>query len=243
VRIAALEALMSIDVYLAGELAVPLVTDANPEVAAAALTAVAGGAHPGADDLLEDAVKSGDAFVRRAAVRALPARSTVRAAELLAWAACLADPPDLPRLLIESLARIAAADDAAARAAAVTALINLASAAETREMALRAIAALPDTVVDDIARKLRGTRVATKLTAIEALARMRHPRASQALQGALEDEDAAVRRAAVAAFGRLGTRSAAAAVAQLSTSDPDERVRRLATAMCRRHRWRGAAER
>lgn len=243
VRIAALQALTSIDPYIAGEIAIPLVRDSDHEVAAAALTAVAAGAHPDADDLLDDAVKSGDAFLRRAAVRALPSRSTARAADLLAWAACLADPPDLPRLLIESLACLAAGDDAAARTAAVSALINLASAEETREEALHAIAALPETVVDDLARKLDSTRVATKLTAIEALARMRHPRASQALLRALDDEDAAARRAAVAAFGRLGTRSAAEAIGALSTADPDQRVQRLAAAMCRRHGWPGGAER
>ena len=243
VRIAALQALASIDAYIAGEMALPLIKDPDPEVASTALTAVAAGAHPAADDLLEDAVKSGEAFLRRAAVRALPARSTARAAELLAWAACLAEPPDLPRLLIESLVRLAASDDAAARAAAVTALVNLASATETRDAALRTLAALPQAAVDDLARKLQAPRVATKLAAVEALARMRHPRASEALQHALEDDDAAVRRAAVAAFGRLGTTSAAAAVAALSVSDPDERVRRLAAAMCRRHRWNGGTDR
>ena len=237
VRIAALRALTQVDSGIAGEIAAPLVDDSNPEVAAEALTAVASGSHPDADDLLEKAIRSGDPFMRRAAARALAARSTPRAAEVLVWAAALDDPPDLPRLLIDSLARMAASDDAHGRSAAVKALINLATAAETREAALHAIARLPERVVPDLSAALQSSATKTQLVAVDALARMRHPRASEALRMALRDKDAAVRRAAVAAFGRLGTGTAAADVARLSISDPDPRVRRLAEAMCRRHRW------
>jgi len=237
VRLAALETLTSADAAIAGEIAAPLVTDCNPEVAAAALTAVAAGAHPAADDLLEQAITAADPVMRRAAVRALPSRGTRRAAELLASAAGLDDPADLPRLLIDALARMATADDAAARSAAAAALMNLASNGNTREAALRAVAVLPEYVVIDIATALESSPAKTKLTAVEALARMRHPRASEALRMALRDHDPAVRRAAVAAFGRLGTRSAAADIRRLRTSDPDDRVRRLADAVCRRHAW------
>jgi HEAT repeat protein len=175
--------------------------------------------------------------MRRAAVRALAGRSTPRAAELLASAAGLDDPPDLPRLLIDSLARMAATDDHRARRAAVDALINLAAASDTRETALHAIAGLSERIVPDLARALQSARSKTQLTAVEALARMRHPRASEALRAGLGDKDPAVRRATVAAFGRLGTRDAAADIVPLSTADPDPRVRRLAEAMCRRHHW------
>jgi HEAT repeat protein len=72
---------------------------------------------------------------------------------------------------------------------------------------------------------------------VEALARMRNPRASDALVAALADSDAAVRRAAVAAFGRLGTSAAGPFVAALRTADPDPGVRRLAAAISRRHGW------
>ena len=237
VRIAALRALMLADAAIAGEIAVSLVEDCDPEVAAEALTSVASASHPGADVLLEKAIKSGDPFKRRAAIGALPARSTARAAELLAWAAGLDDPPELPHLLVDSLARMAAADDDAARHAAVNALIKLATTAETRDAALRALARLPERVVPEFAETLQASRTKTKLTMVEALARMRHPRASEALRIALRDEDPAVRRAAVAAFGRLGTRAAAEDIGRLGRTDPDPRVRRLAEAMCRRHHW------
>jgi HEAT repeat protein len=140
-------------------------------------------------------------------------------------------------LLVDSLARMAAADDDAARHAAVNALIKLAATAETRDAALRALARLPERVVPEFAETLQASRTKTKLTMVEALARMRHPRASEALRIALRDEDPAVRRAAVAAFGRLGTRAAAEDIGRLGTTDPDPRVRRLAEAMCRRHHW------
>ena len=237
VRIAALETLTIADAVIAGEIAAPLVKDCNPEVAAAALTAVTAGAHPAADDLLEQAITADDPFMRRAAVRALPSRGTPRAAELLASAAGLDDPADLPRLLIDALARMATADDATARSAAAAALMNLAVNAETRDTALSAIAGLPERVVPDIAAALESSSMKAKLTAVEALARMRHPRASEALRIALRDQDPTVRRAAVAAFGRLGTRSAAGDIGHLRASDPDDRVRRVADAVCRRHAW------
>ncbi|HEU5256904.1 MAG TPA: HEAT repeat domain-containing protein [Vicinamibacterales bacterium] len=243
VRLAALRTLTLADAAIAGEIAVPLVADPNPEVAAAALTAVACGSHADADRLLEKAITSDDPFMRRAAVQALPARSSRRAAELLASAAGLDDSPDLARLLIDSLARMAADGDAGTSSTAVAALINLGSTAETRDPALRTIAALPERVVGDVAVALESSHTRTKLTAIEALARMRHPRASEALRTALQDEEPAVRRAAIAAFGRLGTTTAAPAIRRLSTSDPDERVRRLAEAICLRHAWQEGRQR
>ena len=243
VRLAALQTLTLADAAIAGEIALPLIEDPNREVAAAALAAVASGSHAEADGLLEKAITSDDPFMRRAAVRALPARSSPRAAELLASAAGLEDPPDLSRLLIDSLARMAAAGDAGTSSAAVAALINMAASAETRDVALRAIAALPERTVSDVAVALGSSRTRTKLTGVEALARMRHPRASEALRAALHDEDPGVRRAAVAAFGRLGTTTAAADLRRLITTDPDERVRRLAEAICRRRAWHEQPER
>lgn len=237
VRIAALQALASIDPFVSGEISVPLVHDPDQEVASAALTAVAAGSHPSADELLEEAVKSSDVVRRRAAVVALPARSTANAAELLAWAARLQDPPDLPRLAIASLHRIAATDNEAARRAAVAGLLGLASTSETRDAALRALATLPEDVVDQLRASLQAPRAATRLAVVETLARLRHPRASDALAPALYDEDAAIRRAAVAGFGRLGTRKVASAISVLSTSDPDPDVRRIAGVVCRRHHW------
>jgi HEAT repeat protein len=242
VRIAALQSLTAIDPCVAGEIAAPMVGDPDREVAAAALTAVAAGSDPRADDLLEEAVKTGDGFMRRAAVQALPARSTARAATLLAWAARLPEPPSLPRLALEALGRAANGEEAAAREAAVTALLDLASARDTRDAALHVFATLPPVVVNDAAAKLHSPRVATRLAAAEALARLRDARASEALASALADPEPAVRRAAVSSFGRLGSRAAASAVADLSVSDPDPGVRRVAAAVCRRHRWdRGAA--
>jgi HEAT repeat protein len=91
--------------------------------------------------------------------------------------------------------------------------------------------------VDDLGVSLQAPRAATRLAAVEALARLRDPRASDMLTRALHDEDPAIRRAAVVAFGRLGTTSIASAIAALSESDPDPDVRRVAATMCRRHRW------
>jgi HEAT repeat protein len=239
VRIAAIGALASIDPSVAGEISAPLVSDPDRDVASAALAALAGGSHPRADDLLEHAVKSGDAALGRAAVRALPLRASPRAAATLAWAARLEEPRDLSRLAVEALGQLASSGGAAARHAAIGVLLELASAPDVRDAALRVAATLPDGVVDDVATHLHAPRAATRLAVVEALARMRNPRASEALGAALADDDPRVRQAAVTAFGRLGTTSAATAVADLSTFDPDAGVRRVAAAMCRRRGWRG----
>jgi HEAT repeat protein len=163
------------------------VADGDPEVAAAALTAVAAGSHPHGDRLLEQAIATGDAFLRRAAVRALGSRPTSTAVELLIRAAALADAADLSQDVIDALTRLASAGDEAPRAAAVAALMDLAMVPEARDAALRAMAALPERTVDDLAAALHAPRPKIKLTAVEALARMRHPRASEALRVALHD--------------------------------------------------------
>ena len=79
--------------------------------------------------------------------------------------------------------------------------------------------------------------VAKQLAAIEALARMRHPDASAALARGLDDPVAAVRSAAIGAFGRLGNRGVSARVAELRDLDPDDGVRRCAAAVCERYGW------
>jgi HEAT repeat protein len=79
--------------------------------------------------------------------------------------------------------------------------------------------------------------VELRLTAIGALAGLRHPEASRALALALRDDDAQVRSAAVAGFGRLGTTAVAESISGLRDFDPDERVRRRAALVCERYGW------
>src|SRR5581483_3470334 len=124
VRIAALEALAAIDRAMACAIAEPLVDADDRDVAAAALGALASGSAPGVDNLLERAVRSDDPALRRGGVLALASRSNARAAEMLAWSARLAEPPDLPSLAIGGLAAIAGRSDADGSPAALEALLE-----------------------------------------------------------------------------------------------------------------------
>jgi HEAT repeat protein len=236
VRIASLQALTAVNPEMAGVIGVELIHDPDRELATAALRAVAGGGER-ADDVLEEMVRSADVERARGAVRALAHRPTVRAVETLGWAARMAAPADLPQLAVNGLARLASDPDSAIRVAAVDALIELASAGPARETATAALAAIPEDLIDHVAAALLSARQAVRLAAVETLARMRDARASRSLLSALGDPDGMVRGAAVAAFGRLGTPTAAEPILELTTADPDDGVRRLAAEVCRRHCW------
>jgi HEAT repeat protein len=99
------------------------------------------------------------------------------------------------------------------------------------------IAKLPEFVVPEVASGLSSARVDIRVATAEALATMRHPRASSELARALRDEDAAVRSAAIAGFAKLGTPAVARTIAAMRQSDPDEGVRHRAELACARHGW------
>ena len=119
----------------------------------------------------------------------------------------------------------------------MSALLDLGTVPERRDHAVAALAHLKGNVTEFVARALIAEAPAARLTAVGALARMRHPEASRAMVVALYDSDPAVRAAAVAAFGRLGTPAVAAEVVRVRDADPDPLVRRRAAAVCDRHGW------
>ena len=237
VRIAALHALGLLDAPHLVDLATEMLREADADLVAAALAALAGVSDPRIDRLLEDAAQSSNAACRIPAVQAMATRGTAGATEILAWAARSDEPPELAAVAVEALRRMATTAGAELRRAAVQALLGLAAETAHRDAALAAIAALPASAIDDVAGVLDGTRVSLRLAAVEALARMRNRHASEALRRALQDSDPVVRGAAVAAFGRVGTPSAGPSIAAMRWSDPDPAVRRRAEAVVRRHAW------
>jgi HEAT repeat protein len=237
VRIAALHALAKLEAPHLADLAASLIRDADPDLAAAAMSALSSAVDPDVDRLLEEAARSADAVRRMAAVQAMASRPGRNAAGVLAWAARVNDSRELRDVAIEGLRRMARSESSAGRTAAVEALLGLAADAGERDGPLAALASLPDEGVDVIAAALTAERRAVRLVAVEALARLRHPRASDVLTHALEDADAGVRASAVAAFGRLGTPAARPLVENMQRTDPDEGVRHRAAACCARHGW------
>jgi len=157
---------------------------------------------------------------------------------VLSWAARVTDTPSLPEEAINSLRQIGAATThpLAARAA-VDALRKLAAEGTRRLEVIGALARLPEFAVPEIASGLSAVKVAVRIATAEALAAMRHPRASNELARALRDEDPAVRSAAIGGFAKLGTPAVGRTIAGMRHSDPDEGVRRRADLACLRHGW------
>jgi HEAT repeat protein len=96
------------------------------------------------------------------------------------------------------------------------------------DLARDVLIGLPAERIPDVARALRQPFVALRQRAVSVLGELRHPQATAHLLQALEDGDATVREAAVAALGQLGARKAQPRLAQLASTDPSAAVRRAA---------------
>ena len=238
VRIAAITSLGAVNQPLAAPAAAQLIEDADDDLAIAAVNVLGPILRADTHALLERAARSARPAVQLAAIRAFGARSTVEAVEVLEWAARVDDVPQLSEEAIEGLRQIgAAADQPVAHRAAVAALRDLAAEGTRRLEAIGAIARLPEFAVPEIASGLSVSRVGVRVVTADALAAMRHRRASSELTRALRDEDPAVRSAAVAGFTKLGTAAVGRTIAAMRHSDPDEGVRRRAELACERHGW------
>ena len=238
VRIAAITALGAMHGVLAAKVAAELMDDADDDLAIAAVNVLGSVHRHDSHDWLTRATRSARPAVQLAAIRALATRPHPDSAEVLSWAAHLDDNPALPIEAITALRRIAvSAEHPVAQRAAVSALRELAAEGTQRRDAIAAIARLPEDLVPEVASGLSAMRVATRVATAEALAAMRHQRASSELARALRDEDAAVRSAAINGFAKLGTPTVARAIAAMRTTDPDPDVRRRAGLACVRHGW------
>jgi HEAT repeat protein len=237
VRIAGLRTLGE----FADEAILPLVgrvlRQSDEDVACEALSALRSIAGSQADEVLREALADSRHRVRSASVGMIAARPTPAAVQLLLTAARLPIEPALGDAVIDQLGAIAAtAPDAAAKPAAM-ALLELGSEAEWRARVVSVLAGLPPRAVSWLRTGLSAAHASHRRLVVDALGRQRHAAASAALLEALDDEDADVRRSAVSAFARLGSLSAADAVARLAVADPDPAVRRRADVACRRHGW------
>ena len=238
VRIAAITALGAMHGVLAAKVAAELIEDADDDLAIAAVGVLGGVHRHDAHHWLTRAARSPRPTVQLAAIRALAVRPHPDSVEVLSWAAHLDDNPPLPGEAIAALRRIAMdGEHPVAQRAAVGALRELAAEGTCRREAIAALSRLPEDLVPEVASGLSSTRVPTRVATADALAAMRHPRASSELARALRDEDAAVRAAAVSGFAKLGTPTVARAIAAMRNHDPDPDVRRRAAVACVRHGW------
>jgi HEAT repeat protein len=237
VRIAALNALGAVDAPDLVDVTTALLREGDPDVAAAALTALGGVSDERVDDILETAATAARIESRIPAAQALGRRATLRAADALGIAARLGEPPELKAVAVESLHRIAGGASPGAAAAAVRTLLELAGESGGHDGLLTAIAALPPGTIDAIGAGLDSPSAGIRAAAAAVLGQMRHPRASERLARGLADPSPLVRDTTVAAFGRLGSAMVSGQLAEIAESDADVNVRRRAEAVCRRHGW------
>jgi HEAT repeat protein len=237
VRIAAMTALAAVAPSELAGVVSALAEDPDENVAAAAVAALAHVHGAAADTLLERALRAPSSEMRLAAAAALAHRTTCEAVKALEWAAQLSEPPTLAALALNGLRKVAEASGSEAGSAAIHALLALGAAPARREQVAGLLGALPRATVPVLRDALRTAATEVRILAIQALARMRDGEASHVIATALGDDAPAVRSAAVAAVGRLGSSIARRQVQAISVSDPSPSVRSLAAAVCRRHGW------
>jgi HEAT repeat protein len=114
--------------------------------------------------------------------------------------------------------------------AAIDALVNLMALHEVRAEAVAALGKIPAACIPWLAGHIDAGDPEVRRGVVEALGRMAHPAASAYLQRALEDRDPVVRRTAVSAVARLGTRGLAHRLSTMAISDASDAVRAAAAA-------------
>jgi HEAT repeat protein len=229
VRIAALNAIGALGASSAVATVKALTGDPHADVAAAALAALGLlAAEEGLPDL-QDALRAPDPLRRAAAIGALTALGTAGAVSALEWAALADDTDAVGDAAVDGLESVASRDGDAG-AAAVDVLCRMLADTGRRERAMTALARLPSSRLEEVARGLQHPSADVRSAVVDVLGRVQRADATALLAGALADDDASVRETAVAALTRLGTRGLEPRFAALAAQDPAKRVRRAAAA-------------
>lgn len=203
--------------------------DQNPEVAAAALSALGRAGEPRALHVLREASRAADPERRQAAARGLVAHATAEAVAELEWMAAADSDPQTADIALDGIAGIASAGEPGA-AAAVGSLVRLLEETERCERAISAIAHLPPPMFVEVAVGLAHPHPLVRRRTVEALARARRPEATDLIGRAFADADPRVREAAILAITRLGSRVFDGVLRELVTADVSPAVRRAAAA-------------
>ena len=228
VRIAAIEAIGRIGGDSALAILSPLIAD-DTEVGLAAIRASGSIRSEHAVSALREALRSRDAARRAAAVDAIAACSGAEAIELLQWTASSDEDGHVVQAALNGLGTIANRNTAASAACgrrAGGAPVGSARRSDAIEVAGR----LAPSAIPVLAESLATDDPPVRRGVVEALGRLSHSVASAYLQRALSDADDAVRREAVRALSRLGTRGLTRRFAAMSETDFSPAVRQAAAA-------------
>ena len=221
VRIAAVDSLGKIDGWRAVAALTSFIESPDLDLARAALKSLGQIDHSDASRPLLEALRSPIAALRLEALQALGVRGGQEAIKSLQWAAAADSEPEVAQAAINALARLATPE-------AIDALVNLTVEATLREASVNALARLGAQKIELIGNGLKHTQSSVRRAVADALGRMKHPVASEILSGALGDEEASVRLAAVNALAHIGNRSVERKLLALMRTDPDTAVRRAA---------------
>lgn len=221
VRIAAIDGLGKLDEP--GVIAVlkGFIESADDDLAGAALKSLGQIDHPDALPPLLEALRLADASRRVAALSALSRRGAETVIEAIQWVAASDAEATVVQAAIDALGSLASPQ-------AIAALINLTAETSRREASIEALSGLGEQQIETISKGLAHRQASVRRAVLDALGRLKHPRASALLTRALADEEASVRLAAVNALAHLGNRSAEKELLQLMRTDPDITVRRAA---------------
>ena len=228
VRIAAVDAIGGISGESALAILLPLIAE-DSDVGLAAIRASGSVRSEEAVSALSEALRSRDAARRTAAAGAIAAYSSSDAVELLQWTASSDEDPIVVQAALNGLRTIANTDTAAS-STAVTALVALLSDPSRGSAAIEVASRLAPSAIPVLAESLATDDPPTRRVVVEALGKLSHSVAFAYLQRALSDADDAVRREAVRALSRLGTRGLTSRFAAMSEMDFSPAVRQAAAA-------------
>jgi HEAT repeat protein len=227
VRIAAVESVGAIGGDPAADILLRYASSEDADLASAALRSLGRTSHAEAVAAMREALRSGDPPRRLAAVTGLRACVSREAVDVLQWTAVADSEDSVALAAVEALGAIAGKSDRQADAA-VAALVATLAEPSRRVAAVAVLSRLPERQIARVAAGLTHPNPLVRRVLVDVLARLRHPEASAAIRGALDDADAAVREAAIVALDQLAVRGIRPRLAQLAQSDESRAVRRAA---------------
>ena len=221
VRIAAVDSLGKLDGPRAISVLASLIESGDLDLASAALKSLGQIDHEDALSPLLFALRSTEPARRREALQALGAQGRKSAVEAMQWVAAADSEPSVAQAAIDALAHLGTPE-------AIAALVNLTAETARREACVEALSRLNEQKIELIGKGLTNAQSSVRRALVDALGRMKNPRASELLSKALDDEEASVRLAAVNALAHIGSRSAERKLMELMRADPEPNVRRAA---------------
>lgn len=227
VRIAVVEALGQIGHVKAVPTLTALSKVEETEIAQAAMSALGKIEHSAALPPLLAALRASHPQRRLDAIHALSHHKEAETVQALQEQISIEENFSVIQAAFETLGYIGTAE-------AIAALISLAVAPYRRELGIEVLSQLSEQKIPLIAEGLHHPHLRARSVTVEALARMRHPFATQCLLIALTDKEILVRLSAVKAFEQLNYRGANQVLSTLANQDANPAVRRAAQRVLKR---------